>query len=149
MIDSKDADLPRIVVYWYMVGTKTRARRPFISLSDSCSSGSSPDLSCDLDSGVSNLFWGRMVKESSSSNSVVTRLEVRDPSTGSVLGTPDGLWIDTEYYFVKRDPSINPTFYYRDMSFSYLRRKGKAASELYDKSEVDWAYAGMGISKAP
>lgn len=90
MIVNKDVDLHRNVDYRYMVRTKARSRRPFIALSDPCSSGSNPDISRNPDSGVSDLIWGRMVKTSLTSNHVITRLEVWDPPTGSVLSTPDG-----------------------------------------------------------
>ena len=130
-----------------MVRTKARAKRLSV-YSDPCSSNSDPDL-VFKPATSSDIFWGTMVKDTSTSTSAVVRLDVRDPSPGNVLSTPDGLWVETEYYFVKKDPSLDPRFYYRDLSFGYERRRERCLSESYDKVKADRAFSGMIVGKAP
>lgn len=90
-----------------------------------------------------------MVKASSNSTPVISRLEIRNAQAGGVLITPDDLLIDTEYYFVRKDPSVDQTFYNRSLGFSYEHSHPEGRPRLYNKEEADQVYAGMGISKAP
>ena len=102
-----------------MVRVKAHARRPLVAHSDPSTSGRSPDLSSN--SGSEDLFLGKMAKGRKSS--FVTELGIQKSSRGMVLSTPDGRWIDTEFFFVEKDPEVPQEFYYRDLTFGYARKR--------------------------
>ncbi|KAK1392112.1 hypothetical protein POM88_011168 [Heracleum sosnowskyi] len=90
-----------------------------------------------------------MAKKKKQSGPLVTRLFVHEPSRGGVLSTPDGFWSDTSYFFVKKDPDIEQSFYYRDLSSCYRNHQEFGHPGPYDESEFDFAFSQMGISDAP
>lgn len=128
-----------------MVWTKARARRPLISLSDPCSSGSNPGPS----SSPYSLFLGEIVKNMSTSKITVNQLAIRDPPTGGVFSTFDDFWVNTKYFFVKKSPSINQTFYCMSLRYSYKNRHEAGRPGPYDKSDFDRAFSRMVIGKSP
>lgn len=141
--------LTRAFLYRFMVYTKARARRPFIALSDPCSSDNTSQVGTNLGSSVGKHFCSEMGKTISTSSPVVTKLAVRSPPTGGVLSTPDDFGIDTEYYFVRKSLSVDPKWYYRSLKYSYENRHPHRKPGCFDKVAFDRAFGNMTMGNAP
>lgn len=89
------------------------------------------------------------MKNTSTSKITVNQLAIRDPPTGGVFSTFDDFWVNTKYFFVKKSPSINQTFYCRSLRYSYKNRHEAGRPGPYDKSDFDRAFSRMVIGKSP
>lgn len=83
------------------------------------------------------------------SQTPITQLAVRNPPIGGTLSIPDGYWIDTKYFFVKKSPTVDQKFYYRSLRSCYECRQAAGGPEFYDRSEFDTMFSGCAVGRAP
>lgn len=84
---------------------------------------------------VVDLNFGIMAKKKKLP--IVNQARVRDFSLGYSLNGYFGVWEDTQHHFVKRNPSIPQSFYYRDMSEEYANNTDFPYLEVYNNEEMD------------
>lgn len=104
-----------------MVRRKSRGKKPkppseIVEISSGSSQGSSNSV--NQPSPPLDLDWCLMAKKRKSTKKVISQLFVNDRGPGQACMSPEGYWVDSKYWFVRKY-DVDEKLFYSDLSFQY------------------------------